>query len=194
VAAAVRSAYEGGEVMTDPFEVLHIEPVFDVDLGAVEQRVRDLSRVLHPDRHAGASATDRRMSLGRAIDVNEAWRIVRDPIRRAEALLSRSGTTLTETEGPKAAPGFLMDFMEQREALSEAKQKGDAAAIERLGASVRAKEGEATRRLSAVFAAAGGDPARLRDAAEIVGELRYYRRFLDEVGAIEDERAEAAAQ
>jgi molecular chaperone HscB len=180
--------------MTDPFEVLHIEPVFDVDLGAIEKRVRDLSRVLHPDRHAGASATDRRMSLGRAIDVNEAWRVVRDPIRRAEALVRRSGVTLTDSEGPKADPGFLMDFMEQREALSEAKRKGDAAEVERLAANVRAKDAEAISRLSAVFAAAGGDPARLPDVAAIVGELRYYRRFLDEVGAIEDERAEAAAQ
>jgi molecular chaperone HscB len=180
--------------MTDPFEVLHIEPVFDVDLGAVEKRVRDLSRVLHPDRHAGASPTDRRMSLGRAIDVNEAWRVVRDPIRRAEALARRSGVTLTETEGATATPGFLMDFMEQREALSEAKQKGDGKEIERLAASVRAKDVEALRRLSAVFAAAGGDPARLGDVAAIVGELRYYRRFLDEIGAIEEERAEAAGQ
>jgi molecular chaperone HscB len=179
--------------MTDPFEVLGIEPRFDVDLGAVEKRVRDLSRVLHPDRHAGASAGERRMSLGRAIDVNEAWRVVRDPIRRAEALLGRSGVSAAEQD-TKADPGFLIDFMEQREALAEAKRRGDAREIERLASSVREKNAQAERTLSAGFAAAGGDRAPLAPLAEIVGELRYYRRFLDEVGAIEEEHEQAGGQ
>jgi molecular chaperone HscB len=180
--------------MTDPFEVLRIEPGFDLDLSAVEKRVRDLSRVLHPDRHAGSSPGERRMSLGFALDVNEAFRIVRDPVRRAEALLQRAGVGATEKDGPKAAPGFLMDFMDQREALSEAKRKGDDEEIERLASSVRAKRTEAVGRLSAGFSAAGGDPERLAALARIVGELRYYGRFLDEVGAIEEEREQAAGR
>ena len=179
--------------MTDPFEVLRIEPRFDVDLVAVEKRVRDLSRVLHPDRHAGASAGQRRMSLGRAIDVNEAWRIVRDPIRRAEALLRRAGAQPADQDA-KADPRFLVDFMEQREALSEAKRKGDKREIDRLASSVRARSAEATSRLSAGFSAAGDDPERLAALAAIVGELRYFRRFLDEVGVIEEERDEAAGR
>jgi molecular chaperone HscB len=179
--------------MTDPFEVLRIEPGFDVDLEAVEKRVRDLSRVLHPDRHAGASAGERRMSLGRAIDVNEAWRVVRDPIRRAEALLARSGIEAAAQDA-KADPVFLMDFMEEREALSEAKRKGDGKEIERLASGVRAKAADAVGRLSTGFSAAGGDPERLAALVAIVGELRYYARFLEEIGAIEEERARAAGQ
>jgi molecular chaperone HscB len=180
--------------MTDPFDVLRIEPDFDVDLAAVEKRVRDLSRVLHPDRHAAASPGERRMSLGRAIDVNEAWRIVRDPIRRAEALLRRAGVQVSENDGPKASAGFLMDFMEQREALSEAKQRGDRTAIERLASSVQSKSADAVGRISAGFSAAAGDRGRLAALAPIVGELRYYRRFLDEVGVIEEQCEQAAGQ
>jgi molecular chaperone HscB len=134
------------------------------------------------------------MSLGRAIDVNEAWRIVRDPIRRAEALLLRAGVPITESDGPKADPGFLMDFMEQREALADAKQKGDSKEIQKLASSVQKKSADAARRLSAGFSAAGGDPGRLAALLPIVGELRYYRRFLDEVGAIEEQSEQAAGQ
>jgi len=179
--------------MNDPFDVLCIEPGFDVDLDAVERRVRDLSRVLHPDRHAGASAGERRMSLGRAIDVNEAWRIVRDPIRRAEALLSRAGVQPAGQDA-KADPVFLVWFMELREALSEAKEKGDGEKIERLASSVRSKSDDAVARLSAGFAAAGGDSERLAALKTIIGELRYYGRFLEEVGAIQEDRARAGGQ
>ncbi len=67
----------------DPFATLGIDPAFNIDLAAVEQRHRDLSRALHPDKFSGAPAAERRLALNRAIEVNEAWRAVRDPIRRA---------------------------------------------------------------------------------------------------------------
>jgi molecular chaperone HscB len=179
--------------MNDPFDLLRIDPAFDVDLQAVEKRVRDLSRVLHPDRHAGASPAERRLSLGRAIDVNEAWRVVRDPIRRAEALLARAGVSFSDKDGPKPDPGFLMDFMQLREALAEAKHRGDPAAVERLATTVAAKNAAAVRRLSDGFSDAQRDASRLGALAAVVGELRYYRRFLDEVGEIEEARTRAAA-
>src|SRR6516225_6738916 len=120
--------------MLDPFDTLGIAPTFDIDVGAVEQRYRDLSRVLHPDRHVGASPAERRMSLGKAVEVNEAWRLVRDPIRRAEALLRRRGVEVKEGAEPKADPELLMEMMEQREALSEAKSKHDLASVQALAA------------------------------------------------------------
>ncbi len=67
----------------DPFDTLGVEPRFDLDLAALERRHRDLSRALHPDRYAGAPAAERRLALGRAIDANEALRVLKDPIRRA---------------------------------------------------------------------------------------------------------------
>src|SRR3954469_17524249 len=111
--------------MTDPFETLGVEPRFDLDLRAVEQRHRDLSKALHPDRYAGAPATERRLSLSRAIDVNEAFRVLRDPIRRAEALVRRAGVAVGETAEHKASPDLLLEIIEAREALSEARRAGN---------------------------------------------------------------------
>ena len=176
--------------MSDPFDTLGIPPRFDIDLADTEKRYRDLSRVLHPDKHVGAGATERRIALGKAVEVNEAWRLLKDPIRRAEALLRRGGVDVREGEEPKASPEFLMDMLEQREALAEARAKGDRAATERLGSEIRARE----KRVIAKLAHGFDGPRNLRDTSAanlaallpLLGELRYYRRFLDEIGAIED--------
>jgi molecular chaperone HscB len=172
--------------MLDPFDTLGIAPTFDLDVGAVEKRYRELSRVLHPDKHVGASPAERRISLGKAVEVNEAWRLVRDPIRRAEALLQRRGVEVREGSEPKADPAFLMEMMEQREALSEAKATHDVASVRALGKRIRERESDVLGRLARGFAANGAPGGDVAALVPLVGELRYYRRFLDEVSAIED--------
>ena len=180
--------------MVDPFETLGIPPAFDLDLTAVEKRYRELARVLHPDRYIGGSPAERRMALGKAVEVNEAWRLVRDPIRRAEALLRRRGVRIEEGKEPKAAPEFLMEMMEQREALSEAKMSADAAAVERLAEAIYDRQKDVTARIAVALAppdAASPNGGSAADASldkvvALLGELRYYRRFLDEVSAIQD--------
>ena len=146
--------------MADPFETLGVEPRFDLDLGAVEQRHRDLSRALHPDRYAGAPAAERRLSLGRAIDVNEAFRVLKDPVRRAEALLRRAGVPVGEISEPRPPPDLLMEMMEAREDLSGAARAKDLAKVAQLGEGMRARQDEVTRRLGVRRLAAVLDGAR----------------------------------
>jgi molecular chaperone HscB len=168
----------------DPFATLGIGRGYDVDLTAVEKTHRELSRALHPDRFVGASPSERRAALARAVEVNEAWRVVRDPIRRAEALLKLSGVAVGEDKEPKADPEFLMEMLEQRESLAEAKQARDLAAVQRMAQAIEARARAVESALADGFAR--GDHAQLVGR---VGELRFYRRFLEEVSAIEDELA-----
>jgi molecular chaperone HscB len=175
--------------MPDPFETLGVEPRFDLDLPAVEQRHRDLSRALHPDRYTGAPAAERRLALSRAIDVNEALRVLKNPVRRAEALLARAGTTPGETGEPKPPPSLLMEMMDLREELSEAARARDLGRVGKLAEGMRAREGEVERRLGGALDEAQRDPQKTIAALPALGELRYIRRFLDEVSAIEEELA-----
>jgi molecular chaperone HscB len=52
----------------------------------------------------GGSETERRQALAKAVEVNEAWRIVRDPMRRAEALLELGGEPSVRTVSPRRIP------------------------------------------------------------------------------------------
>src|SRR6185369_3705518 len=111
--------------VSDPFETLGLAPVFELDPATLERRHRELSRALHPDRYAGRPTSERQQALGRAIEVNEAFRTLRNPVRRAEALLARSGRPVSESGGTPADPALLMAVMERREALGEARRGKD---------------------------------------------------------------------
>jgi molecular chaperone HscB len=170
--------------VTDPFETLGFEPVFDLDPALLERRHRELSRALHPDRYAGRPASERRDALGRAIVVNQAFRALKDPVARAEALLARHGKAVEESGGQPADPMLLMEVLERREALGDAKRKRDLDTVRRLAGEVRERERAA---LGGIVHGFGQSPPDLALVEKWLGELRYHRRFLDEVSAIEDE-------
>ena len=172
----------------DPFATLEIEPRFDLDIALLEARKKELARALHPDRFASSPATERRMALGRAIEVNEAFRALKDPIRRAEALARKLDLQVGETSEPKPDPELLMEMMEAREDLAGAARARDSRRIASLSASMREREKATVAALTDAFS----DPTRRDTILPKLGELRYLRRFLDEAAAFE-ELAEARA-
>jgi len=167
----------------NPFDVLGLPRRYDLDIKAAEKAHRELSRALHPDRYASAGASERRDALARAADVNEAWRIVRDPVRRAEALLALAGVEVGENKEPKPDPELLMDVLEKREALADAKASRDLGKVRQLSEEMEARKAKAEDVLSHELAEGGSAEAALPK----LGELRFFRRFLEEASAIEEE-------
>jgi molecular chaperone HscB len=173
-------------VAPGPFAVLGIEPRFDLDLVAAGELHRELSRALHPDRFVGAPAGERRQALNKAIAVNEAWRIVKDPVRRAEALLQHFGVTVTERNDPKASPALLMEMMEAREELGTLRANAQATQLSVWRARQEQRRDAVCTTLAERFttAAASGDFTAVR---ETLVELRYLQRLLEEARNAEDD-------
>lgn len=168
----------------DPFATLGVAPRFDLDLGELERRHRELSRALHPDRHASSPASERRMSLSRAIEVNTAYRALKDPVKRAESLLVASGIKVGEQNEPGPSNELLLEMMEAREELAEVVNAKNLGGVLKLGEAMRKREQSVIVALAAAFASPDADG--LARAVTLLGELRYTRRFLDEVSAFEE--------
>lgn len=96
----------------DVFTRLGLPARFDIPQATLEKAHRELARALHPDRFVQASASERRASLEQAIAVNEAFRTLRDPLTRAEALFGLLGVAVGEKAEPSPAPAVLMDILE----------------------------------------------------------------------------------
>ena len=171
------------------FGVLGIERRFAIDLSEVERRYKDAARRLHPDKFVKADPRARRASLARSVRVNDAWKTLKDPVRRAEYLLSlegievggEQGTVKRTTAGETRVPvpqELLMDVMELREGLLDARAERDHVREAALAADVRARRAVA---MEAVAVALGSEPADLEQASRELVAVRYYDRFLAEV-------------
>jgi molecular chaperone HscB len=181
---------------TDRFAVLGLPRKFEVDLGAAETVYKDLSRQLHPDRFAKADPRARKAALARTVELNDAWRTVKDPVRRAEYLLELAGYALaggeksaemSKTREVSAPPTFLVEILELREELAAAQQAGDAVKLAFMSEDMRGRAAVAMKTIGSSID--GGTPESLDAAARALMSLRYYQRFLDEVVAHEERGA-----
>jgi len=68
----------------------------DLDTAALEKEFYALSRRLHPDVFAGAGEQERSWSLEQSSMLNDAYRTLKDPIKRTEYLLHLEGVQLEE--------------------------------------------------------------------------------------------------
>ena len=159
--------------MLDPFALLGLPRAFALDPRVIEQRFRDLSRAHHPDRFPDATPADRRVAAERTVALNEAFRALRDPMSRALALLAAAGRPLEETA--RAEPSLLLEIMELREAVDDARASG--ASAEPLLARVPARIEEEERTLRAHFADASEDPATLDRPSHAGVRLKYLYRL-----------------
>ena len=168
----------------DPFATLGLTPRFDVDAAEIERRYRELQRRFHPDRHVSAPSKERRESLLKAMEINEAYRTVSDEVARAEALLLHVG--LASADSKAADQEFLMEVMELREGLADAKEAQDFERVQMMAADVKSKMQAVRDALRDAFDPASDKKNERASLAMLVSKLKYYHRFLDEANSIED--------
>lgn len=131
--------------MNDFFARLGIPRRFTLDLPEVERLYLAKSRQLHPDFHGGGSDFEQQASLELTAALNEAYVALKDPFRRVEHLLAlNNGPTATQEKNLDQA--FLMEMMDLRERIDDAKASGRGLAE---------IENELTKRLSELLNAAG---------------------------------------
>ncbi len=124
------------------FEIFSLPPKLGLDTAALEKSFYRLSRAYHPDRFASKSTQEQDEATEKSSQLNDAYRTLRDPIRRTEYLLELEGVELEEqsvkaTESARAAgaekkqivpPDLLEEAFElnmQLEEMKMAKATGD---------------------------------------------------------------------
>ncbi|CCN35816.1 Co-chaperone protein hscB [Vibrio nigripulchritudo SO65] len=109
----------------DHFELFGISRQFDLDVTALSTQFRELQRQFHPDKFATSSERDRLMAVQKAAQINDAFQVLKQPISRAEYLLSLKGVDIRNEQNTMQDPMFLMEQMELREALEEIESSSD---------------------------------------------------------------------
>ena len=188
---AACGALQPPDETADHFAVLGLPATYAVDVDAAEAAYKRLSRQVHPDRFATADPRARRASLARTVQLNQAWRTIKDPVRRAEYLLLRAGIDVAEkkaapgdedkgTHKVAAPPAFLLEILELNDELSAAKRAGDVVKVAFMAEEMRTRARATMQTIGDALDAGNG---RLEDAARSLVALRYFQRFIDQTSS-----------
>ncbi len=169
----------------DHFALFGLEPRFALDTNALERAYRQVQERVHPDRYAAASAAERRVAMQWATRANEAFQTLRSPVKRAAYLCERHGAAIAAESNTAMPPDFLARQLEWREALAEAREAHDHAALARLREELHRLHNETLANLADAL-----DGARdYQRAAGLVRQLMFIEKFGDEVSAADIEAA-----
>ncbi|MCR5864322.1 Fe-S protein assembly co-chaperone HscB [Aquincola sp. J276] len=161
----------------DDFTLFGLPQRFALDRADLDQRWRRLQGEVHPDRFAAEGGAAQRVAMQWSVRVNEAYGRLKQPLQRAAYLCELRGAPI-EAENNTAMPAaFLMQQMEWREALDDAR---DVAAVEALDAEVRQAEAALIAELDTLLAE-NADAAAAKQAAQRVRALMFVARFRDDI-------------
>jgi molecular chaperone HscB len=161
------------------FELFGLPERFRFDPALLDQAYHALQSEVHPDRFAHAGEAEQRLALQSSARVNEAYRALRDPVARAQYLLSLRGIDAFAETDTALPYDFLERQLERREAASEALAARDASRIRAIAAEVRADAERLEQRLAARIDTEGAFDAAREDVRQF--------RFLAKLGADIDE-------
>jgi molecular chaperone HscB len=110
------------------FDLFEVPRKLWIEMSALEKKFLELSWKLHPDKFVNASPEEQELSLKNSSELNDAYRVLRDPVARVEYLLELEGMR-KEGEHKQQAPAELLEEVfelnESLDELREAKSSGD---------------------------------------------------------------------
>ena len=116
----------------DYFSLFNLPQQFDINLNMLEANFRAIQSSSHPDRFVTASNAEKIQSMQTATLANEAYLTLKSSALRAAYLLGLQGINATSETNTKMPHDFLMQQMDWRETLDDAKHAKDVAALESL--------------------------------------------------------------
>ena len=164
--------------MSQYFTLFQLEPAFDIDAENLEQTYRAVAARFHPDKFASASAFEQKQAVMMSSTINDAYRTLRNPIDRAAYLLKTLGIDADAPEHTSFAPDFLMQQMEWRETLMEARAESDLKTLENLNDEIRAEQEKLFCDLKQSFACQDYDTA-----AQQVRQGRFLDKLRNEISS-----------
>ena len=157
------------------FELFGLKPQFSIDLTKLESNYRAIQSTSHPDRFVTCTSAEKLQSMLTATLANQAYLTLKSPALRAAYLLTLQGINATSETNTTMPHDFLMQQMEWREAMDDAKQAKDVLALQNLLAEMQHEAKQLQDNLADLFDTKQNYPAATDDTRKLI--------FIDKVCA-----------
>lgn len=168
--------------MNNPFALFDLPVVFQVDSALLNERYLALQKSLHPDNFSAASAQEQRLAIQKSAEINDALRILKDPIARADSIIAiNTGEQENPEEKSNKDIGFLMQQMEWRETLENIENRQDTDELTAFAQEINQIRHAILSELSTALDAQQWDIARA-----ITDKLRFIKKLQTEIERVEE--------
>ncbi len=168
--------------MNNPFALFDLPVVFQVDSALLNERYLALQKSLHPDNFSAASAQEQRLAIQKSAEINDALRILKDPIARADSIIAlNTGETENPEEKSNNDIDFLMQQMEWRETLENIENRKDTDELTAFAQEINQIRHAILSELSTALNAQQWDIARA-----ITDKLRFIKKLQTEIERVEE--------
>ena len=163
-------------LQSNDFELFDFKQKFSQDRAAIDARWKQLQQEAHPDKFAAQGAAARRVAMQWSVRINEAHQRLKDPVKRAAYLCELNGVPVNAENNTAMPAGFLMQQIEWRETLDDAKAAED---LDEIAAKANKYLGFQLSQLEHSI----DTQHNFKQAVEHVRSLMFVERFLSEVDA-----------
>lgn len=168
--------------MNNPFALFDLPVAFQVDSALLNERYLALQKSLHPDNFSAASAQEQRLAIQKSAEINDALRILKDPITRADSIIAiNTGETENPEEKSNNDIDFLMQQMEWRETLENIENRKDTDELTAFAQEINQIRHAILSELSTTLDAQQWDIARA-----ITDKLRFIKKLQAEIERVEE--------
>ncbi|AHJ77085.1 co-chaperone HscB [Kosakonia sacchari] len=165
----------------DYFTLFGLPADYQLDVQALATRFQDLQRQFHPDRFASRPQAEQLAAVQQSATINQAWQTLRNPLTRAEYLLSLHGFDLASEQHTVRDTAFLMEQLELREELDEIEKAQDATRLDAFQQRVKAMYDTRHRQMVEQLASQTWDAA-----ADTVRKLRFLDKLRSATEQLEE--------
>lgn len=163
-------------LQSNDFELFGLTQQFSQARGELDARWKALQTQAHPDNFAAQGAAAQRLAMQWSVRINEAYQRLKNPLQRAAYLCELHGAPIQAHSNTAMAPAFLMQQIEWREALDDARSVAD---LQALAASVDSKQNELLVRCAQTLDERQDYPA----AVPLVRSLMFIEKFRHDLDA-----------
>jgi molecular chaperone HscB len=164
------------------FELFSLLPSYQLDLSGLADSYRELQQQYHPDKFAAESSERQAQVMQKAAQINDAYQTLKDPLSRAQYLLSLQGLELGGEQQTINDVTFLMSQMELREQLADIEQAADPEeALDDFSKLLKQQRSD----LSSSFEKAYNEQ-NFELAADDVRKLKFYARLQQQLLQLEE--------
>ena len=168
--------------MNNPFALFDLPVAFQVDSALLNERYLALQKSLHPDNFSATSAQEQRLAIQKSAEINDALRILKDPIARADSIIAlNTGERENLEEKSNKDIGFLMQQMEWRETLENIENRKDTDELTAFAQEINQIRHAILSELSTALDAQQWDIARA-----ITDKLRFIKKLQTEIERVEE--------